>query len=129
MRVNLKADLVAVRGLSGTLVATAMSTLFSTPIAVVRKPGENSHGREVEVVEYNDEGNLRYNNYIIVDDLISSGKTIQAIVDALKSQIPYALHGKCVAIALYLQGEEGIELSSWRVNNGDEIPVFNIEDV
>jgi adenine/guanine phosphoribosyltransferase-like PRPP-binding protein len=55
LRVEHGADIVVVRGLSGTLAASAMNAMFGTPFAVVRKQNEISHGYPVELVDYVDD--------------------------------------------------------------------------
>lgn len=129
LRVEYDAEIVLARGLSGTLVAAAMSTLFSTPFAVVRKEHENSHGRLLEVVDY-DEAKAKskeYRNWIIVDDLISSGSTVEAIFKAVEV-FPSLFKGECVGMVLYhRETAEGDERSSHTLDDGRRFPVFNIE--
>lgn len=119
-RIVLGADLVVVRGLSGIMVATAMSLLHKTPIAVVRKPTELSHGNSIEMVEYG-ANPIEYNKWMIVDDLIDSGKTVKEIHDAIIGRD--SVHGECVGIALYYDDEASV--GTHTIDNR-AIPKFHI---
>lgn len=114
-----KAEIVVVRGLSGVLVATAMSTLFGTPFAVVRKDTESSHGEPLELSDRLG----KFKNWIIVDDLISSGKTIEQIADRVRVyQCCWSISGKCKGIILYRDSRSG---ATWEVL-GKKVPIFCI---
>lgn len=111
-----KAEIVVVRGLSGVLVATAMSTLFGTPFAVVRKDTESSHGEPLELGDRLG----KFKNWIIVDDLISSGKTIEQIADRVR--YCWSISGKCKGIILYHDRSAG---ETWEVLE-KKVPIFCI---
>jgi orotate phosphoribosyltransferase-like protein len=68
-------DFVAVSGLSGISVAFAAKMLHDFPVVVVRK-GESTHGSQVE-------GNARMGRYVVLDDLIDTGATVQRIRDGI----------------------------------------------
>lgn len=80
-------DAIAFTGNSGAGVAYPLSAKYGYPLICVRK-GESSHGKSIEAC------NTRIKNFIIVDDQISTGRTIDRILTAL----PYS---KCVGIVLY----------------------------
>lgn len=67
------------RGVSGACMAWPLSYRLKIPVVAVRKPGEACHGYDPD-----DEGVISgYGDlfrYIIVDDFISSGATIRAII-------------------------------------------------
>lgn len=131
-RLSLGADVVVVRGLSGTLVASAMSVLFETPIAVVRKPNEKSHGYDIEAVDYKqvgeyDEQPVSYHNWIIIDDLIASGATVSAILEAVKSQ-GEKFTGSCKGILLYNNDYAECDIHVARYDH-TRLPVWHIGKV
>lgn len=132
-RRELGADLVVVRGLSGTLVASAMNVLFETPIAIVRKPNEQSHGWAVELIEERPVDNywgyeaVKYNDWIIIDDLISSGRTVNSIIEAVDEHKKTTVLGLCVGILLYHNDEKEEDMHHY--NEELAIPVFQIGKV
>lgn len=121
LRIELGADIVCVRGLSGTLAASAMCSTYGTPFAVVRKDNEISHGRTVEVVDYDDNGDRQYHDWIIVDDLIASGHTVKMITAGVIAYDDTIL-GRCKGIVLYHALDDAEE----RDMGGYSVPVINI---
>jgi hypothetical protein len=87
-----KFDFIAFRGNSGALIAIPVAYKLKKQLTVIRKENrEQRHsGRDVEGVTTG--------RYFIMDDFISSGKTIEEIVKML----PYA---QCVGIWLYRQNK------------------------
>ena len=77
---GLPIDAIAVRGNSGTLVGGALSMATGIPVITIRKPGDNTHS------SYRIECDDSFRHYVIVDDLIASGNTIKAIVDAIADE-------------------------------------------
>lgn len=65
-------DAIAVRGTSGLLFGPTLSYLNDKRLAIVRKK-ESSHST------CDIEGHIKFNRYIIVDDFVSSGDTIEII--------------------------------------------------
>jgi orotate phosphoribosyltransferase-like protein len=121
------AEVVVVRGLSGTVVATTMAALFNTPFAIVRKPNESSHssfGLEVHTV-FSEEtfNNETYRDWIIVDDLISTGTTIREIKDKVDSSV---IKGICKGIVLYAN-ENSTQRNAvvWKVGRY-KVPITNV---
>lgn len=85
-------DAVAFRGFSGSLVAPIIAYTLSKRMIIVRK--EPAHGWAVEGHDAT--------NYLIIDDFISSGKTIRTIIEEIgKSQVT----GKPVGIYLWKPGK------------------------
>lgn len=92
-----KPDFIAVRGISGTVMGGALMLSTGVKLAIVRKPNDGTHsGYNVEHALYSrqDKPPLRY---VIVDDLISTGSTVEAIREAIGRE----LKAECVAIYLY----------------------------
>jgi adenine/guanine phosphoribosyltransferase-like PRPP-binding protein len=77
---------IAVRGMSGCLIAGLISVLTDLPIILVRKPKEESHS--YMNVEYIESLNAFSASYCIVDDLIGSGNTCRLIEDAVRKELP-----------------------------------------
>lgn len=71
-----KFDFIAYRGMSGAMIAGPVAYRLNKPTTVIRKPDENKHSNN------NVEGMLT-GRYIILDDFISSGETVESIMDAL----------------------------------------------
>ncbi len=84
---RIKYDAIAVSGYSGALVAGAFSIALKKPIILVRKTTEDAHSSSL--VEY---GRIRSKfRYIIVDDFVASGETIQRIRKAVKQKRPTSI--------------------------------------
>ena len=81
-------DAFAFRGSSGAAMAFPLSITLKIPCIYVRKPEEKSHGKPIEGPSN------EINSYLIIDDFIEQGKTINAIREALADL-------KCVGALLY----------------------------
>jgi adenine/guanine phosphoribosyltransferase-like PRPP-binding protein len=84
-------DAIAVRGVSGVLVGGPLSLRLRKPLIVVRKKEDNSHSC------YRIEGDKTATRYVIIDDLIASGRTVKHIIDGMKD----FNGGRLVGILLY----------------------------
>jgi adenine/guanine phosphoribosyltransferase-like PRPP-binding protein len=85
-------DTIVCTGLSGQGVGFPTSMLTGIPLLVMRKPGDNTHA-------YGQiEGNVEFGTYIIVDDGISSGATVDRLVEKVSVFNPRAV---CVGIVLW----------------------------
>lgn len=76
-------------GLSGILVGILVATETRRPFAIVRKENESSHGLPVE--------GHTFSKYVIIDDFISSGNTIDRILEEVKNH----LRAKCIGVILH----------------------------
>lgn len=85
---------IAVMGVSGQSVAWPISYLTGIPILVVRKQNEKSAYSTDTII-----GSGKVQTYIIVDDLIESGNTVDAIVKEITKQFDNT--AQCVGIFLY----------------------------
>jgi len=72
-------DAIAFRGMSGAMVAPILAHLLGKTLIMVRK-GENCHSC------HGVEGDAGADSYIIVDDFLSTGDTIEQIVTAVQSE-------------------------------------------
>jgi orotate phosphoribosyltransferase len=85
---HLDYDTFVCRGMSGCLLTPFLAKEFNKRLCVVRKES-NCHDFKTVI------GHKPLKNYIIVDDFISSGSTIQSILDNMN------VEHKCVCIFLY----------------------------
>jgi adenine/guanine phosphoribosyltransferase-like PRPP-binding protein len=69
---------IAVRGLSGLLIAPMVAAELGKTLLVVRKVERTGHGSSPV------EGDISAQNYIILDDFIDSGKTVRTIMEAIE---------------------------------------------
>lgn len=95
-----KSKYIAVCGISGLIVAGAISIRSKRKIIAIRKENEDAHSSRC--VEFNEIG-LKPGDtihYVIIDDLISSGKTVEYIYNSIKlCQTPFKFI--CDGIILY----------------------------
>jgi hypothetical protein len=90
-----KFEAIAIRGYSGSLVGPAVAMRLRKDLIIIRKPSDNSHS------PYQVEG-VQAGSYLIVDDQIATGKTINAIKDAVA-----AWHQPSRLAGIYLYGHGG----------------------
>lgn len=89
-------DCVSCCGTSGLLVVPQISELLNKNILIVRKP---QNEKLPEYSEFSLEG-VAPRRYVIVDDLICSGKTIRYIMKEIKEEHPHAI---CVGVYCYMR--------------------------
>jgi hypothetical protein len=128
LKVALKFDAIAFRGNSGAALAYPVCAALKLPMICVRK-GESSHGQPVEAAT-----NVAIRKYLIVDDLISTGDTIRAIVDAItKAGTPSIPGGysawqgplpKCAGILLW--GQSYGDASFYFEGDARPVPIVRI---
>ena len=115
-------DSIAVRGMSGALMGGVIASEYDIPLILVRKKGARSHSRSSV------ETKSKVKKYIILDDLIESGKTVVEIEKA----IDIANGAKCVAIVLYDHQDGNVELDlpnrraarQWEQSPVSNVPIF-----
>ena len=95
-----KFDSIAFCGVSGALFGPMLAARLRKHMIVVRKPqsAENTHSI------HNVEGYLRSKAYIIVDDLVCTGKTLKYIVETI-DKAQGAEKAKAVGLVCYQQGQ------------------------
>lgn len=111
---GIKFDAIAVRGNSGLLLGPLVATVLNKGLILVRKDCQ-SHA------SYTVEGCTEVKRYIIVDDLIESGKTIKEMRDKIG---PSNLI-KCVGVFLYssdILSDRGYK----RTMVPNSIPIFSM---
>ena len=92
---NLDFDAIAFRGMSGAIIAPIVANELNKDLLMVRKSDGNHSGFELE-------GNRNSQNYIIIDDLIATGKTINSILSVVKNRTS----SNCLGIFLYAAGSD-----------------------
>ena len=75
-------DALAVRGVSGLILAPIVAYLLDKYVIVVRKPSVNSHASESV------ESPITAGKYVIFDDFVSSGATARAIKEEIDKNYP-----------------------------------------
>lgn len=92
-------DAIVVTGLSGLIIGSAVSIKTGKQLVVVRKPRDESHA----CVEVEGLINLgRSFKYVILDDFIDSGKTLNRIAKKIHSEA--GKNTMCVGYLMYNQG-------------------------
>lgn len=106
-RTPISYEAIAFRGMSGALLVPALCAKLGKPMIMVRKKikGEYEHTHSAFITE----GPTQGLHYIIVDDLIASGSTMNSIIEALP-------HSKCVGIFLWLDNEAIFSPAGWGDN-------------
>ena len=89
-RTGTRIDALAFRGFSGAGVVFPLSLRTGIPPINVRKQVEESHGMQIEGPE------IEIETFVVVDDLMSSGKTVNTIIETLTRE-----GLRCVGIFLY----------------------------
>ena len=75
---NYEFDTIALRGMSGALMAPILSIILGKPFTMVRKEGEGSHS-SLPI-----EGCISFQTYVIVDDFVVSGETARICIGILQ---------------------------------------------
>jgi orotate phosphoribosyltransferase len=112
LQINDEVDAIACRGLSGLMVAGPLSLRTRLPVIAVRREKEqDAHSYDVMANTHN--GKIgKYRSFVIVDDLISTGKTICHIIKEIhKSRISESVLPKC--ILLYEDDKTEFMLKKW----------------
>lgn len=91
-------------GLSGAMMLTLLSHHTKTPCTLVRKKNSSSHSN-LEI-----EGEMDFDDYVIIDDQIDTGATIEHITNVIKSKNPRA---RLAGILLYECHNYDAEHEDW----------------
>ncbi len=98
LRTEVEFDTLAFCGMSGAAMAFVLGLTMNLPTLCVRKERDNAHYRRYKSSPL--EGNVGVRRYLIVDDFISSGSTVNYIIRCINSELPSA---DCAAILLYAE--------------------------
>ncbi len=86
-----KFDTIAFRGLSGLLIAPIVAHILKKEIIVVRKtPSGRRTLEECSHSIHKVEGHVAAKRYVILDDFISGGGTVRAIIEEINNFTPAA---------------------------------------
>lgn len=110
-------DTIAFTGVSGAALAFPLSYLLGKPLLCVRKANSSTHS------SYKVEGNYSAFRYIIVDDFISSGKTMEDIQKNIERELAPPIP-ELVGIYLYRNEYIGDHLQ-WVSIHDKKIPVLS----
>jgi len=104
-------DAIAYRGASGAIIASIIAHQLKKPLILVRKP-EDTKGHS----PYSLEGPKSVKRYLIVDDFMSSGKTYEAIREAIRSEHPQA---ECLGMleVTYCENWHSSDRTAYRFSN------------
>lgn len=93
---------IAVCGYSGSVIGSIVANHFGKQLAIVRKEGEGQIRRagrnELDVLDFHE-----CTKYLIIDDIVASGKTVERIVSKLGKSKLYGIY-------LYLDGCQEFKL-------------------
>jgi len=89
-----KIDFITGIGMSGTLLLLSVSRQIKIPFVALRKEGESSHSKS-DVFSFDP---LVRNKYVIIDDFIETGNTINGILEKMR-------YMQCMGILLYQSSE------------------------
>lgn len=105
LRQEIKFDAIAFRGISGSSIAYPVSAIAGYHLIEVRRApglrngkGNSHHGSTIEG------SSRKIKRYIILDDFISSGKTVEEIAETITKEFSRGAKAdqpQCVAIVIY----------------------------
>ena len=110
-------DAIAFTGTSGSALAYILGYHLNVPLMCIRKQDEKSHFWSADMDSGKLEGYLLSKSYIIVDDFMSSGSTVDRIIQVVSKK---CRHAKCVAGLMYTQHTEVYEYTP-RNECGDRV--------
>jgi orotate phosphoribosyltransferase len=114
---RLRFDTIVCRGTSGLLVAPIVAQKMHKELIVVRKSDGNHSGKLLE-------GFKKARNFIIIDDFICTGNTVNAMLEAMHQNQPMA---KCVAIVGWrASGDCDFKWTSNDKQRTQEIPRYSV---
>lgn len=116
-QLSLAFDAIAFSGMSGALIAPTLADLLGKELILVRKPSDNSHSYDTV------QGFRDGVSYIVVDDFISTGKTVKYIIDTIANNGDFK-HYSCKAIFCYARDQENS--GAKRIANDMRLPLYGV---
>jgi adenine/guanine phosphoribosyltransferase-like PRPP-binding protein len=116
-------DAIAVSGVSGLLIGPSVADRLGKKLIVVRKDADRKNSHALVIVEA-DKFISDYLNftYIVIDDLIDSGSTLNRIIDKINYRYPYA---KCVGVYCYAENRPRFPHTVYRSSTLTELTYLN----
>ena len=120
---NIEYDAIAFSGMSGALMASIIADRTGSGLIMVRKEMDVSHS----TLFIESSSHRKHTcKYVVIDDVISTGKTIKRIIWQVgsNSDLAYKSEMECVGIVLY--GAAGLFLSSPPrfIDIGYKVPIY-----
>jgi len=115
LRKTLKFDAIAFSGSSGAVIAFPLAVSHEIPVIYVRKANEQSHGFAVEC-----NGEDQIKKYLIVDDFIASGATIDWIANQVKA---YA-RGPVKLVGVFCFSDSDQRGGGCRIVRGEKVKIY-----
>lgn len=125
---GLKFDAVAFRGHSGLLAGPMLADALDKPMLVVRKEAEkhDSHSSASVEASHHVDRFQRSFKYVIVDDLVGSGRTVRGIVESIEKasafDLPQQSKRECVGVLVYHQFDKDDYLKA-------NVPVYDAVEI
>lgn len=115
---NIEYDGIVVTGVSGILIGSIVSFLTGKNLIVVRKSKDESHS-DFDI----ESSKAKYRKYVILDDQISSGRTIKKIFEKMENSSRF-YEAKCVTIMLYASNPDKVQPTTFKDDDDRTIPVI-----
>lgn len=116
---------IAIRGISGAIIGFPLCYLLCLPPIVVRKEPSHSFGLiEFPMIFREENIQQRPMNYMVIDDFISTGATVNETIREIKNSYP---NWNLRFIYLYGSGFRNKEFSysTFNAANGNTYPVYH----
>jgi len=116
------ADAVVVTGKSGIAMGFAAAMFADIPLVTLRKQGDSTHGLRIEGPH------ILVTRYIILDDFIDSGATVERIDNEIAEYAECVNRGTppiCVGIIEYLHSAYGYK--DWDLPRSGKVTVYNLK--
>lgn len=112
---SIEFDAIAFRGMSGALIAPCIADALGKEIICVRNPSTQSHS------DYRVEGLETTCKYIIVDDFVCVGVTVESIAEDVKQ----FLNENSELVGVYLYNSWGDPPEGFKLESGDVVPYLH----
>ena len=125
LKKELKFDAVAFRGSSGCALGFPLVVSLEIPVIYVRKPEEEAHGQPVEYIS-----NVPIRKYLIIDDFMSTGSTVKAIISKIESigtGDVDEIKPQCVGVFFYSRWESSGS-SQITLDSNQVLDIFYLKD-
>lgn len=111
---------IAFTGMSGAMIGPALAARLGVGMLLVRKKHDRSHS------DYQVEGTIEAQSFLIVDDLVSSGRTIDRMLLSIEKWGYNYNRMNCVGVLEYASRECGNGTGTFTTSGGREIETFDM---